>query len=99
MAKDTAEAVTNNDQDPRLVATRLAGSIRGQFLLSQALCLAIEALESVEESRREYSNIEDMKLLVSYIFPFYSIGRTVTTEDFVSRIEDMAQFLEEDNNH
>ena len=50
--------------------------IRGQYLLSQALHYAIEALEAVEpEELQEKSNIEDMKYIYMYAFPLFKIAR------------------------
>ena len=46
------------------IARKFASSIRGQFILSQALYYGIKALESVKpEYMQEKSNIADMKLL------------------------------------
>ena len=48
----------------------LAGG-RGQFIVSQALYLAIEKLKEVKpENLREESNIEDMEYLAE-VFPMY----------------------------
>ena len=52
-------------------ARHFASSMRGQYILSQALCLAIEKLNEVPEPMREVSNISDMELLRDEIFPIY----------------------------
>ncbi len=52
-------------------AEEFANSMRGQFILSQALCLAIEELEEVEGPMQEKSNISDMSYLVEEMFPMY----------------------------
>ena len=57
-------------------AIEFAGSIRGQYILSQALCLAIEKLKEVPENRREVSNISDMELLLDNLFPMFKAVQT-----------------------
>ena len=60
----------DKDQKKKL-AMQFLSSIRGQYILSQALCLAIEKLESVDGVHKEVSNINDMKLLLDHVFPIY----------------------------
>ena len=53
-------------------AKDFATSMRGQYILSQALCLAIEKMKEVEpEHMRETSNISDMEYLRDELFPIY----------------------------
>jgi len=53
----------------RDTAIQFMGTMRGQFILGQALELAIETLESVEpEEMRELSNISDMRLIRDNLF-------------------------------
>ena len=53
-------------------AKDFATSMRGQYILSQALCLAIEKMKEVEpEHMREVSNISDMEYLRDELFPIY----------------------------
>ena len=50
-------------------ALSFLGTMRGQFIMGQALQIAIETMESVEpEFLRETSNIEDMKFLRDNLF-------------------------------
>ena len=57
-------------------AIEFLGSVRGQYIMGQALQLAIESLESVEpEVMREFSNISDMKFIRDNLF---SMGASVT---------------------
>ncbi len=59
-----------SEQEKLEQAKALAGSIRGHFILSQALYYGIKALESVKpEYLQEKSNIADMKLLQN-VFSF-----------------------------
>ena len=52
-------------------AKEFAISMRGQYILSQALCLAIEKMNEQPENRREVSNISDMEYLRDELFPIY----------------------------
>jgi hypothetical protein len=60
----------DKDQKKKL-AMEFLSSTRGQYILSQALCLAIEKLESVDGVHKEVSNINDMNLLLDHVFPMY----------------------------
>lgn len=53
------------------IAIELFRSLRGQFIISQALAVAIETLKKVEPPYREESNIEDMEILHEVLFPLY----------------------------
>lgn len=56
----------------KIDAIRLVQSPRGNYILSQALTVAIETLESVEPPvMRELSNIEDMRFIRDNLFPIY----------------------------
>jgi len=52
-------------------AVEFASSVRGQYILSQALCLAIEKMNETPEPMRETSNISDMEFLLDELFPIY----------------------------
>ena len=67
--------VTELDQ-----ARDFASSIRGQLILSQALCLAIEKMKEVPEPRREVSNIADMEYLRDELFPIYKTVQENTAQ-------------------
>ena len=60
--------MTDEDQKE---AIEFAGSWRGQYIISQALHIAIGTLKHVEKGLREESNISDMKYLEEYVFPMY----------------------------
>ena len=53
----------------RSEAIILYSSIRGLYIISQALTKAIEAM--LKEKHPEYSNIEDMQLLLTELFPLF----------------------------
>ncbi len=52
-------------------AVKFAGSIRGQYIISQALTKAVEVMEKEPEVKREASNISDMKFLIHNLFPIF----------------------------
>ena len=53
-------------------ATEFAASIRGQYIISQALWHAIVKLNEVQPAHmREESNISDMEFLLDEVFPMY----------------------------
>lgn len=52
-------------------------SMRGTYIISQALYYAIRELESVPEGRRELSNIHDMKYLKEHLFNMFPIAGEV----------------------
>ena len=46
-------------------------SPRGNYIISQALCIAVDKLRSRPEREREESNIMDMEYLIEHAFPIY----------------------------
>ena len=50
-----------------------ANSLRGQYIISQALAVAIKQLKSVPEEHREVSNIADMEFLLDGVFPMFKV--------------------------
>ena len=76
--------MTNKEQ-----ALEFLGSMRGQYIMGQALQLAIESLESVEpEVMRELSNISDMKLIRDNLF---SMGAAVSSKEAKEETERLRQ--------
>ena len=61
-------------------AMNFAGSMRGQFIISQALVLAIKSIEARPKERQEPSNVEDMKYLINNIFPIYKVVHEVEAQ-------------------
>ena len=55
------------------IALQLLQSMRGSYLISQALSIAIEQMKKVEPPYREESNIQDMEMLLETLFPIYPI--------------------------
>jgi len=60
------------------LAVEFLNSRRGQWIIGQALHLAIEALENVEPPHREPSNIDDMKFLRYNLFSLYQQPCSIT---------------------
>jgi len=53
-------------------------SERGQYIISQALCLGIDKLNEVQpDVMREKSNIADMEFLVENMFPIFAATRSI----------------------
>lgn len=48
---------------------KLLQTMRGRYIMAQALWEGIGALEKVPEPHREASNIEDMKTILLDVFP------------------------------
>jgi len=65
-----ANPMTPTERDK---AVALAQSMRGQFILSQALCLAIKTINSRPMELQEPSNVADMEFLVQHLFPIYRV--------------------------
>lgn len=65
----------DNDREK---AINFLTSLRGRYILSQAIHLAVQQLESVEpEHMQEKSNIEDMK----YINEHFGLGAMLQEQD------------------
>ena len=52
-------------------AIEFASSVRGQYIISQALCVAIDKMSEAPDQMRENSNIDDMEFLRDELFPIY----------------------------
>jgi len=59
--------------DRKELAVALLGSIRGRYIIGQALDVAIRAMK--ERERPELSNIADMELLRDELFPIAMMAR------------------------
>tara|TARA_R110002110_G_scaffold23008_2_gene88443 strand:+ start:16059 stop:16265 length:207 start_codon:yes stop_codon:yes gene_type:complete len=67
-----------------MIAQEFANSVRGNLIISQALCIAIEELKKVEPATmRENSNIEDMEFLRDNLFKMYPM-----IQEEIVRVED-----------
>ena len=65
-------------------AVEFAMSLRGQYILSQALHYGIEALNAVEpESMQERSNIADMEFLQENLFGLFRAAERIEGEEVI----------------
>jgi len=64
----------------RQIALQLLQSARGNYLISQALSIAVEQLRKVEQPYREESNAQDMEILLEILFPLYPATKKVEEE-------------------
>ncbi len=66
-------------------ALLLLDSMRGRFIISQALVLAIASIESRPEThQQEPSNVADMQLLLDEVFPLYqAIYESESLKDYL----------------
>jgi len=65
-------------------AIEFLSSFRGEYIVGQALAVAIKTMSAVEpEYRREVSNIADMQFLLDNLFP---LGK-IAVQDHVVAIE------------
>ena len=61
----------------RLQAIEFVQSHRGQYILSQALVVAIDTMGKVEPPHTEVSNIADMQFILDNLFPMYAAIHTM----------------------
>lgn len=57
--------------DERKDALNFMCSLRGQYILAQALYVAAETLKKVPAPHTELSNIADMEYLMDHLYPIY----------------------------
>jgi len=65
-----------NEKTEQSRASDFAVSPRGQFIISQALCLALQSMKDRPNVEREFSNEEDMRYLIDNLFPVYEVAFT-----------------------
>jgi len=58
--------------ETREAAIRFLNSMRGQYIMGQALCVAIDTMMEVQPPHREESNISDMRYLRDSLFPLFA---------------------------
>ena len=68
-------------------------SQRGVFVLSQALAVAIESMESVDKAWREDSNINDMKYLFDNLFNMFEIELEDKEYNYIRRYKEKVQAI------
>jgi hypothetical protein len=64
----------------RAKAIEFMNSMRGQYIMSQALTVAIDTMKQVEPPHTEFSNIADMEYLRDEIFPIFKAVEAITSK-------------------
>jgi len=75
-------------QDRQQEAIKLMGSPRGQYIIGQALALAVKELEKVEDKLQEKSNIQDMKFMGEAIFMAGFVTHSMLSPELLGKIKD-----------
>lgn len=55
------------------LALKIFNSVRGNYIVGQALFLAIEHMKERPAIQQEPSNMADMELMMAELFPLYSV--------------------------
>jgi len=72
--------MTDEKKNNQADAIQLVQSPRGQYILSQALVVAIDTMSKVEPPHREVSNIADMQFILDHLFPMYAAIHTMEVD-------------------
>ena len=72
--------MNHHDPNAHRDAELLLATPRGEYILSQALTVAIEHMEADTSTQREPSNIADMRLLRDELFPLFAITQRATAD-------------------
>jgi len=77
---------TKQDDENMNKALKLLGSPRGQYIVGQALAVAVKELTKVEEKLRETSNISDMQFLGESLFKAGYVTHALLSDDLLNKI-------------
>ena len=66
---------------------KFLGSPRGQYIVGQALAIAVKELEKEDEKLQEKSNIEDMKFLGENLFKAGYATHTMLSNELLYQIK------------
>jgi hypothetical protein len=67
---------------------KFLGTPRGQYIVGQALAIAVKELEKVEKPLQEISNIADMKFLGEHLFKAGYVTHTMLSPDVLQKIQE-----------
>lgn len=67
---------------------KFLGTPRGQYIVGQALAIAVKELEKVDEKLQEKSNIADMKFLGENLFKAGYVTHTMLSPDVLQKIQE-----------
>jgi len=93
MARDT---VLSDKDKQAYAAYKFSMSPRGEYLISQALVIAIEQLKAVPDRQREDSNIADMEYLLDEVYPLFKIAEMHINETQLKALQGVLDIAEED---
>ena len=90
----------DRDHEDAVKASAFINSLRGRYIMAQALHYAIQALSAVEGVHREVSNIKDMEYLRSTLFndfpdEIFTTAKMFAKQPNVARQIDEAKDLQE----
>ena len=77
---------TKQDDENMNKALKMMGSPRGQYIIGQALEIAVKELSKVEDKLRERSNISDMQFLGESIFKAGYVTHALLSDDLLNKI-------------
>ena len=72
--------------DKEKEVVEFSNSMRGRYIIGQALYLAIESINARPRMKQEPSNVADMEFLMDNLFPIYKMTQMAITAS-VERIK------------
>lgn len=82
-------------EERREMAIDIAKSVRGGYIVSQALTIAAQVIMARPKEYREPSNVADMNLLRDELFPTYKLVEEARQETVAAGSKGTAEPLEE----
>jgi hypothetical protein len=80
------EKQEKRENETKEYAKKLLESMRGAYIIGQALYVAIKEMSKVPEPYTEHSNITDMRLLMNAFFPIYAMTQEI--QDLMNKVEE-----------
>jgi hypothetical protein len=80
-----------NKGDTMNQAVEFARSHRGQYIVGQALYVAIQAMKKVPAPHTEHSNIADMEYLMKEMYPMYAAVHGPEVEEAFEKLKAMQE--------
>ena len=69
-------------------ALKFLGTPRGQYIVGQALAVAVKEMEKVEPALQEKSNIADMKFLGTNLFKAGYVTHAMLSDELLGKIKE-----------
>jgi hypothetical protein len=70
-------------------AKALFGTFRGQYIIGQALRIAYNEMNKAEETQKEHSNMQDMKLLGEQIFEIGWVAELMKESFDINKMQEL----------